>query len=299
MKKILSVVVALVMCACLCAPAFAVDASQSVDEIVAELKSLDLSSFQNLTDGELAQILGIGQEKAQEVQEKLGLENLSTDGASTDGAAASSDGGVMDTLSGLLGGIDLSGITDSLSSSDALSSITDMFSGIAGGDGSGSGFDLSSLTDTISGAFSGAGFDLDSLTSGLDLGSFDISSVLGGLGDIGGGSGEGGGEGGAASGATDAMSGIMDGLMSGLEGLGLDTSMLDGLLDNDIVNFFANLYMGLGKTEDEPTPDTTAAPPVVTTTTPKTGDTSAVFVALGAVSVAACAAFVCLKKKKA
>ena len=42
----------------------------------------------------------------------------------------------------------------------------------------------------------------------------------------------------------------------------------------------------------------TSKPAVVTKKNPKTGDTSDVFVALGVLTVASAAAFVCLKKKK-
>jgi LPXTG-motif cell wall-anchored protein len=56
-------------------------------------------------------------------------------------------------------------------------------------------------------------------------------------------------------------------------------------------------------TTEEPTViTTTEAPttkkPVVTTETPDTGDTSAVFAAIATLSVASAAAFVCLKKKE-
>ena len=157
--------------------------------------------------------------------------------------------------------------------------------------------------DTISGAFAGSGFDLSSLTSGFDMGSFDFSSILSGLGGLTGGSGDSDSSS-AGSGAMDAMSGIMDSLMGGLSSLGIDTSAIEGLLDNDIVNFFANMYIGLGQIGDkdeDPTTTTassTTKPAAATTKTPKTGDTSTVFVALGTLSVAAAAAFVCLKKKK-
>ena len=96
----------------------------------------------------------------------------------------------------------------------------------------------------------------------------------------------------------------MDSLMGGLSSLGIDTSAIEGLLDNDIVNFFANMYIGLGQIGDkdeDPTTTTassTTKPAAATTKTPKTGDTSTVFVALGTLSVAAAAAFICLKKKK-
>ena len=51
-------------------------------------------------------------------------------------------------------------------------------------------------------------------------------------------------------------------------------------------------------TEAPTTVPTTKKPPVVTTETPKTGDTSAVIAAIATISVASAAAFVCLKKKE-
>ena len=96
-----------------------------------------------------------------------------------------------------------------------------------------------------------------------------------------------------AESATQSTGSIVDMILSALEGLGLDTTMIEGLLDNEIVNFFANLYIGfIGKV-----PESTV-PPVVTTKPPKTGDTSAVIVALGTLAVATGAAFVCMKKKE-
>lgn len=275
MKKFLGVMVAVVLCICSIVPAMAADTG-SVKDL---LGGVDLGG---LSDGDAGQIL-----------DKLDLDSLkglvAGAGSSTGGSSAS--GGIGDVLSSLSGMIDPS----------AFSAISDAFSGILGGSGSGSGLDISSLMDTISGAFSGSGFDIGSLTKGFDLGSFDFSSILGGLG---GGDKKGDSKGsGSGNGAMDAMSGIMDSLMSGLSGLGIDTSAIEGLLDNDIVNFFANMYIGLGqiggkKDETTTTAETTTKPAAVTTKTPKTGDTSTVFVALGVLSVAAAAAFVCLKKKK-
>lgn len=297
MKKFLGVLVALTLCFCLFAPA-AMAADSSTD-ILAQLQDLDPEVIKNLTVDDIASMFGISTDTADDVMQNLGVEAAPavTDAVNVNNAEG---GSVLDSLSGLLGGVDLSGITAALSGdSDALSSITEMFSSM---DTTG-GFDLTALTDIISGAFAGEGMDLSALTAGLDVGSFDIASILGGLGSIGGGSDA--GEGDMATGTTDMMAGLMDTLTGGLASLGLDTSMIEGLLDNDIVNFFANLYIGLGEVvggEETTAPvmptDQTTKPAVVTTETPKTGDTSAVMVALGTISVAAAAAFVCLKKKE-
>ena len=155
--------------------------------------------------------------------------------------------------------------------------------------------DMSSLMGTVEDAFGGAGINL----GGFDLGSFDIATILSGSGSSSEGSTEGGD---VASGATDMVTGIVDTLMGGLEALGLDTTMIEGMLDNEIVNFFANMYIGyVGEVEETttaPAETTTKKPAVVTTETPKTGDTSAVIAAIATLSVASAAAFVCLKKKE-
>ena len=277
MKKFLGVMVAVVLCICSIVPAMAADTG-SVKDI---LGNVDLGG---LSDSDAGQIL-----------DNLDLDSIKDLVAGSDSSTgdASAAGGIGDVLSGLSGMIDPS----------AFSAISDAFSGVLGGSDGGSGFDISSLMDTISGAFAGSGFDLSSLTSGFDMGSFDFSSILSGLGGLTGGSGDSDSSS-AGSGAMDAMSGIMDSLMGGLSSLGIDTSAIEGLLDNDIVNFFANMYIGLGQIGDkdeDPTTTTassTTKPAAATTKTPKTGDTSTVFVALGTLSVAAAAAFVCLKKKK-
>ena len=279
MKKFLGVMVAVVLCICSIVPAMAADTG-SVKDI---LGNVDLGG---LSDGDAGQIL-----------DNLDLDSIKdlVAGAGSDSSTgdASAAGGIGDVLSGLSGMIDPS----------AFSAISDAFSGVLGGSEGGSSFDISSLMDTISGAFAGSGFDLSSLTSGFDMGSFDFSSILSGLGGLTGGSGDSDSSS-AGSGAMDAMSGIMDSLMGGLSSLGIDTTAIEGLLDNDIVNFFANMYIGLGQIGDkdeDPTTTTassTTKPAAATTKTPKTGDTSTVFVALGTLSVAAAAAFICLKKKK-
>ncbi len=295
MKKFLGVLVAVALCLCMLVPAaMALDTSSikdslgdvdlgslSDDKILELLNGLNLEGFD--TDSLKAALSGDSDASA---KLDAALKNLTAGGSdSTGSSTGSAAGGIGDVLSGLSGMIDPS----------SFSAISDALSGVIGGSGDGSSFDISSLMDTISGAFSGMGFDLGSLTEGFDPGSFDFSSIISGI--TGGGSSDGSG-----SGAMDTMSGIMDTLMSGLSSLGIDTSAIEGLLDNDIVNFFANMYIGLGEIVKPEEPSTTAPattkPAVVTTKTPKTGDTSAVFVALGTITVAAAAAFVCLKKKK-
>ena len=97
---------------------------------------------------------------------------------------------------------------------------------------------------------------------------------------------------------TDIVTGIMDSLGGGLEMMGLD---VDGLLasmgDNEIINFFANMYIGfIGEVEESTTAPTTTAP--APQKTPNTGDTASAAVAAVALCVAVAAAGVCLKKKE-
>ena len=305
MRKFLSVLVVALMCVALLAPA--AFAANTLDSLTAALDGVDISS---LSDTELASLLGDlnlegvdldslkeslsnGSSSALDgLQDKLGgiTDGLSS---STDGAAPATDS-ALSNLSGMLGGIDMSWLSNVVSDPSAIISM------FTSSDSASSGFDLSSLKDMISGAFSGSGIDLNSMLGNFDVGSFDISSLLGNI-----------GIGGAASGASDVTAGIADALKSGLEKLGLDPSFLDGLMDNDIVNFFANLFMGIGDLVNPGSSDTPAAPAAPATpsdsevpaapsapATPNTGDTSAVFVALGTISVAAAAAFVCLMKKE-
>ena len=180
---------------------------------------------------------------------------------STGGAEGSTDaaGGALDSVTGVLGEFDATGALTEFTSGLSLDSLTSLFSG---------------LTESLS----GAGIDLSSFS----FGSFDIASLL---------------EGNSGSGA--GMASIMDGFSGVLESLGLDSSVIEGLLDNDIVNFFANLYLGAVGPVEEPTTEapTTEAPTTVPEI-PQTGDTSTVMVAIATLSVASAAAFVCTKKKR-
>lgn len=278
MKKFLGVLVALTLCVCLLAPVSL--AANDGDSLSALLEGVDLGG---LTEGELAEILGGLDLEGLDVDGLLAeLENGDTDVLKE---LESLEGDVADKVedSTAAAGIDLSFIADLFSGEMDTTAITDMLAGITEGD-------LSSILGTVSSAFSGTGIDLAS----FNLGSFDIASVL---------SADNAGTKDLAATTTDLTAGIMDTLKSGLEMLGLDTSMIEGLLDNDIVNFFANMYIGfIGEVEDTTAPATTVPttkkPAVVTTKPPKTGDTSAVFVALGTLVVASAAAFVCLKKKE-
>ncbi len=221
--------------------------------------------------------------------------------------------GSLDDLSSSLGGLDLSGFDISgikdaagnleadLAETDILGTITGLLGGITGGSESGSGessgdilsgfdpsglltsftegLDLSSLSTLFEGltsALGGEGIDL----SGFSFGDFDISSILSGN-----------------QGTGAGVAGIMDTFGGVLESLGLDSAIIESLLDNDIVNFFANLY--LGGVEEPTETTTTTEPPVSTSKPPETGDTSTAMVAIATLSVASAAAFVCTRKKHA
>ena len=274
MKKFLGVIFAVALCACLLVTtAFAAD---ETDSIVAALQGAD-----NLSSDELATIL-----------EGVDLEGLDIDAIIAEFEGEGEDNNeALDTLNGIAdqlnsvqaensgdgtstSGFDIAAILEMIPVDFDTAPIAEMLGGLTDGG-------LESLMASIGSIFGGEGISLTS----LDVGSFDIASLAAG-GDI-------------ASGATDLTAGLADTLVGALESLGLDSSAIEGLLDNEIVNFFANMYIGfIGEVEDTTEAPSTTKPPVVTTTTPKTGDTSAVLVSLATLTVAAGAAFVCLKKKE-
>ena len=192
-----------------------------------------------------------------------------------------------------LEGIDVQAILNG--DADALAKLEDAVSGATGEETTAAQASGSTTTDDLSGVLG-------------DLSSGDMDSLIGGIGDAFSGAGvdlENAAPGSDVAGQVDSnnmMAGLMDSIFGTLESLGIDTSMIEGMLDNEIVNFFANMYIGyVGQVEEETTaaPETTTKKPVVVTTkTPDTGDTSAVFAALATITVASAAAFVCLKKKE-
>lgn len=280
MKKILSVLVAIAMCACLCLPAFAAD-----DSLLGGLGD----SLGGLSDS-------FGDFDLEGLKESIG--NLSGDF----GELGDSDilGSITDTLGGLFGGLGGSaGGSDSSDTSDStnglgsiIGALTDFdLTGVLGSFTEGLDFNgLSELFSGLLGSLGEGGISLD----GFNFGDFDIGSILGGLG----GDGEGGGILGGNDGSGAGLAGIMDKFGSVLESLGLSSDVIEGLLDNDIINFFANLYLGI---TDPITPDEPTAPSTEPIHNPDMGvnDASAVIVACATISVAAAAAFVCTRKKRA
>ena len=198
----------------------------------------------------------------------LGLEGIDVS------AILGGDSNALAELEGAIAGVTGEETTAAQASGSTSDSAEDILGGLVGDLSAG---DMDSLLGSVGDAFSGAGVDLEGAVAGSDV-----------AGQVG---------------SSDMMAGLMDTLFSTLESFGLDTSMIEGMLDNEIVNFFANMYIGyVGQVEETttaaPVETTTAAPVVVTTKTPDTGDTSAVFAALATITVASAAAFVCLKKKE-
>ena len=193
----------------------------------------------------------------------LGLEGIDVQ------AILGGDADALAKLESAVAGLD----SEETTAAQASGSTSDDLSGMLGDLSSG---DMDSLIGSVGDAFSDAGVNLESAAPGSDV-----------AGQVG---------------SNDMMAGLMDSLFGTLESFGLDTSMIEGMLDNEIVNFFANMYIGyVGQVEETTTaaPETTTQKPVVVTTkTPDTGDTSAVFAALATITVASAAAFVCLKKKE-
>ena len=284
MKKFFGVLVAITLCVCMLVPAASALDESLISEYFAgadlsTLSEADLTAMLadlGLEDLDVSAIIS-GDESALAGLE-ASLAGLTGEEESTTVAAPSSDE--------VASGVDMSWLTGLLGGSMDTSAITDMLGGLGSGE-------LDSVLGTVEDAFSGAGVDLGDYELGDDVaGSSTTESAP----------------------ATDAVAGIADSLFAGLEALGLDTSLIEGMLDNDVVNFFANMYIGFSgeveettteATTEEPTvitttkaPTTTKKPVVVTTKTPDTGDTSAVFAAIATLTVASAAAFVCLKKKE-
>ncbi len=261
MKKFFGVLIAIMLCACMLVPTAAAADEASISDI---LNGVDLGG---LTAADLEAILG--DLNLEDVDFEALLDSLEGDDGIDAGtiedvivnlnsvpAANSGDGTASNSfdLNSIIGLIPVEEETASL--------LTTLVGALSDGG-------LESLMSSVAGTFNGNGISLAS----YETGEFNIANL--------------------AAIATQATATIADMLFGTLESLGLDTTTIEGLLDNEIVNFFANMYIGfIGKVEE------TTAPAVVTTKPPKTGDTSAVIVALGTLAVASGAAFVCLKKKK-
>lgn len=272
MKKLLGVLVAITLCVCMLVPAVSALETGALSDYLAgadlsTLSEADLTAILGdlgLSDFDASAILGGDEDALADLEASLG----ELTGETTTAAAPSSDE--------VASGVDMSWLEGLLGGEMDTSAATDMLGSLGAGE-------LDAVLGTVEDAFSGAGVDLGDYELGADVAGDSTSE---------------------SAPATDAVAGIADAIFAGLEGLGIDTSLIEGMLDNEVVNFFANMYIGFSgeveeTTTEEPTVITTEEPTtVVTTKTPDTGDTSAVFAAIATLTVASAAAFVCLKKKE-
>lgn len=289
MKKFFGVVIAVMLCMCMMVPAaFAADETEAiVDGIVglidgvASGETSDVLGELGLGELDLGGIIGsfVEEEAAdEEVDAQVKVEQALQDA----GVKAEKEMG-----------IDLGWLTTLLGESVDAEAVTNVFADFDAAD-------MPDLLTVISEAFGGAGIDMANFDASA-LGNFDISTLLGGSAD------ETVKPEGIATdvasadssmATTDLVTGIMDGLKGGLEMLGLNPDeLLASMGDNEIINFFANMYIGfIGEVEESTTAPTTTAP--APSNTPDTGDTASVVVAFATLCVATAAAGVCLKKKE-
>lgn len=263
MKKILSVLVVAMLCVCMMAPSVAAVSVADIETALSDIDTIDLSDLTGM------------------------LEDYNSQPTEEDELESAIVGG----LSSLFG-FDVSAF---VSEDVDAAAFDELFSGFDASN-------LSSVLGLVSETMAGAGIDLSTFSANSE-GDFDITSVLSSSAVLAGG--EAGTQDLAVT-VTNMTAGLAETLKSGLTALGLDTATIEGILDNEIVNFFANMYIGfIGEVEEETTTEetttketTTKKPAVVTTETPKTGDTSSVVVAIATLAIASSAALVCLKKKE-
>ncbi len=266
MKKIFSVLVVAMLCVCMMAPSAAALSVADIETVLSDIDTIDLSD-----------LTGMLEDYNSQPTEEDKLESAIVGGLST------------------LFGFDVSAFTSDDSDAEAFN---ELFSGFDASN-------LDSVLSLVSETMSGAGINLNTFDLSSEN-SFDITSVLSSSAVLSGG--DAGTEDLAVT-VTNMTAGLAETLKSGLTALGLDTATIEGILDNEIVNFFANMYIGfigeVEETTEESTteetttkPTTTKKPAVVTTETPKTGDTSSVVVAVATLALASSAALVCLKKKE-
>lgn len=278
MKKFFGVVIAVVLCVCMMAPA--AFAASETDAIVDGITGL-ISGF---ASGDTESILGELNLGELDLGGMLGSfieDEIAADEADPQVKFEQAIQGVQEDMAGK--GIDLSWLTTILGESVDAEAINNVFAD----------FDPANIPDlltVISESIGFAGIDMANFDASA-LGNFDIATLLGGSDDA--------KPTGTATDAstdnsmltTDLITGVMDGLKGGLTMLGVDAdALLSSMSDNEIINFFANMYLGfLGDVPES----TTKAPE-----TPDTGDTADVAVAALTLCVAVAAAGVCLKKKE-
>lgn len=279
MKKFFGVVIAVVLCVCMMAPA--AFAASETDAIVDGLTGL-ISGF---ASGDAESVLGelnLGELDLGGLLGSFIEDEIAADEADPQIKFEQAIQGVQEDMAEK--GLDLSWLTTILEGQVDADAITSVFAD----------FDPANLPDlltVISESIGFAGIDMANFDASA-LGNFDITALLGGADsskptgtatDV--------ASGDSSMVTTDLITGVMDGLKGGLTMLGVDAdALLSSMSDNEIINFFANMYLGfLGDVEET----TTKAPE-----TPDTGDTASVTVALATLCVAVAAAGVCLKKKE-
>lgn len=281
MKKFFGVLIAVVLCMCLMAPA--ASAASETDAIVdgilgfiegaASDESSDVLGQLGLGELDFGEMLGsfIEEEEAKdEVDPQVKVEEALQEAQDTVKAKS---------------GIDLSWLTTILGDKVDADAVSSVFAD----------FDQQKMPDllaVISESIGTAGIDMANFDASA-LGNFDISTLLGGADDSAKPTGTATdvASDDSSMATTDLVTGIMDGLKSGLTLLGVDADALFASMgDSDIINFFANMYLGFIGDVEEPSSEAAA--------TPDTGDTASVAIALVTLCVATAAAGVCLKKKE-
>lgn len=278
MKKFFGVVIAVVLCVCMMAPA--AFAASETDAIVDGLTGL-ISGFASGDTESILNELNLGELDLGGMLGSFIEDEIAADEADPQVKFEQAIQGVQEDMAGK--GIDLSWLTTILGESVDAEAINNVFAD----------FDPANIPDlltVISESIGFAGIDMANFDASA-LGNFDIAALLGGSDDA--------KPTGTATDAstdnsmltTDLITGVMDGLKGGLTMLGVDAdALLSSMSDNEIINFFANMYLGfLGDVPES----TTKAPE-----TPDTGDTADVAVAALTLCVAVAAAGVCLKKKE-
>ena len=281
MKKFIGVLLTVILCMSLTVPAAFASAEEALTGGIADLIGGFISGESSLDSLDLDNLTGIVGSFMQEEK----------DNEETDTQVKLEQGfqDAMDKIAENLPGgatIDFSWLTSTLSEGVDTAAVEKAVSEI-------SADEMPGLLTVIADAFSGAGIDMTTFDIS-ELGKFDITTLLGGA------------ETSAPTGTatdvapndssmitTDLVTGILDTLRGGLTTVGIDTDALLGSLgDNELINFFANMYIGfVGPVADD-------KPAEEGEKEPETGDTASVVVALATLCVATATAGVCLKKKE-
>lgn len=285
MKKFIGVLLTVVLCVCMTMPMAFASAEEAlaggIGDLIGGIFSGDASTDDlGLGSFDLAGIVGsfIDEEEAnEEIDPQVKVEQALQDVRDT----------VAEKAPGAESLIDFSWLTNTLSDGADVAAVNEAVAEI-------SSDEMPGILTIIAEAFGGAGIDMSTFDVSA-LGKFDITTLLGGS------------ESAApvgtatevapsdtASNATDLMTGIVDTLKGGLSTVGIDVdSLLGSLGDNELINFFANMYIGFCGPVEDPDPTSASA-----TAGPDTGDTTSVFAAIATLCVATAAAGVCLKKKE-